>query len=418
MRYSLIKYILSLNRLSEVPTHQKNKNKYMLKLITISDSLSKSFDSHIEDEKIKSTRMFSILAIVLLITSSFIDIWAFPSILFEINTVRSLLMIAFGLIFWSTFSPFFINNSNKIQHLMCFMPTIGIMFLMSISSPTDTGHNIYFGFLILITMVLFAWTHIPLREMVMHVAVTIVAYSASIYEGNHIEYSVYLDELIPSVYVMVGALCTGFVGRSINENHLRQNFLYSQTLKELAEKQSHIANHDDLTGLSNRRSSEKLLQQDLSYAIKHNVSHFVMLLDLNFFKTINDVHGHQAGDAVLEVVAKRLNSCTRKEDHVCRIGGDEFAISLVVEKNKTDFIAKLQDKIKDSVTQPIKVGSKMLHVGISIGVASFPDDGSNSKVLLGIADDRMYQDKLMQKESNEVGHSRSTSTTVKTMQSV
>jgi len=290
---------------------------------------------------------------------------------------------------------------------------------MSISSPTDTGHYINFGFLILIIMVLFAWTHIPLKEIVMNVTLIIVAYSASIYVGNNMETSVFLDELIPSVFVMVGALCTGFVGRAINENHVRQNFLYSNTLKELAEKQNHIANHDDLTGLSNRRSSEELLQQDLNYAMQHNISHFVMLFDLNYFKIINDEYGHQAGDAILKVIAKRLQSCIREEDHVCRIGGDEFAISLVADQNKRDFVINLQGKIRDSVTQPIKVGDQMLRVGISIGIASFPDDGSNCRVLLNIADDRMYQDKFRQRKSDELGQSKAIeATTIKTMHSV
>ncbi|MEH6455521.1 MAG: GGDEF domain-containing protein [Cocleimonas sp.] len=277
---------------------------------------------------------------------------------------------------------------------------------MSISSPTDPGHTLYFGFLIVIIMVLFAWTYIPLYEIVINSSVLIFAYSVSIYVGNNVTTDVFLNELIPSVFVMLGALCAGFVGRAINENHVRQTFLYRNSLKELADKQNYYANHDDLTGLPNRRSSEHFFQEDLNHALEHNNLHFVMLFDLNYFKAINDEYGHQTGDAVLKVIAKRLKSCTREEDHVCRIGGDEFAISLVVENNNINFVKNLQRKITDSVTQPIKLGDQMLRVGISIGIASFPEDGKNIRVLLNIADGRMYEDKFIQKKIDVLGHSR------------
>ena len=377
----------------------------MLKLITIPDSLLESYDSHLEDDKIKSTRIFCILGVVLFMASSFVDIWAYPSILFEVNRIRSILMIAFGLIYWSTFSSFFIDYSDQIQHLMCLIPALGVIYAMSISAPTDSGHYIYFGFLILIIMVLFAWTHIPLKQLVLNATVMIVAYSVSIYVGTNIETSLFLYELLPSVFVMFGALCAGFVGRAINENHVRQNFLYSNSLKELAKTQSYYANHDCLTGLANRRYSEQLLNKDLNFAIKHKMSHSVMLFDLNGFKMINDVHGHKAGDEVLKVIAKRLQRCTREEDNICRLGGDEFVISLVVEPNNPEFVSNLQNKIKESVTQPIKLNNKMLRVGVSIGIASFPDDGSNCSVLLSIADDRMYHNKFTQRKSDELDQS-------------
>lgn len=377
----------------------------MLKLTTITDSLSDSYDSHLEEDKIKSTRMFCILGMVLFMSSSFVNRWSYPSILFEANMVRGLLMVTFGLIYWSTFRSFFMTYSSKIQHLLCFIPALCLMYVMSISSTTDTGHYINFGFLILIIMVLFAWTYIPLHEIVINAFIIIVVYSLSIYVGNNVETDIFLNELIPTLFVMFGAVSAGFIGRMINENHVRQAFLYRNSLKELAEKQNYFAHHDELTGLSNRRYSEELFQQDLSYAIKNNFSHFVMMFDLNYFKIINDERGHQVGDAVLKVIAQRLKNCTREKDHVCRIGGDEFAISLVVDKNQTNFIDNLQHKVKESITQPIKIGNQMLSVGISIGVASFPDDGSNYRVLLNIADERMYQDKFLQKQPDVQGSS-------------
>ncbi len=113
----------------------------MLKLIIIPDSLLESYDSHLEDDKIKSTRLFCILGVVLFMASSFVDIWAYPSILFEVNRIRSILMIAFGLIYWSTFSSFFIDYSYQIQHLMCLIPALGVIYAMSISSPIIIQHQ-------------------------------------------------------------------------------------------------------------------------------------------------------------------------------------------------------------------------------------------------------------------------------------
>ena len=154
----------------------------------------------------------------------------------------------------------------------------------------------------------------------------------------------------------------------------------------------HLANHDALTGLANRN----LLYDRLSHAIKQTARQqgqlAILFLDLVDFKDVNDSYGHDAGDGVLKRVAERLRACVRAGDTIVRLGGDEFV--LVLEN-----IASLEDvdhvveKIKMDFEQPFEVGSQVIKLGISIGTAIYPRDGTDMDALISYADSSMYRDK-------------------------
>jgi len=123
-----------------------------------------------------------------------------------------------------------------------------------------------------------------------------------------------------------------------------------------------------------------------------------MFIDLDGFKRMNDLHGHNFGDKVLKKVADKLVGSLRQSDSVARIGGDEFLIILTDFRHRSN-IAKVAEKIILNISEPFLQDDKEIHVGASIGIAIFPEDGDNSKILLKKADDAMYFSKRKEKNS-------------------
>jgi len=150
----------------------------------------------------------------------------------------------------------------------------------------------------------------------------------------------------------------------------------------------HQALHDHLTGLPNRL----MLNQHLEYqllAAERNIKNFsLLLMDLDHFKDVNDSLGHAIGDILLIKTSNRLTEHVRKTDTVTRLGGDEFAI-LLPEANSGEAELLVKNIIK-SIKKPFIIGDNTINIGISIGIACFPDDGIDSKTLMQHADMAMY----------------------------
>ena len=162
------------------------------------------------------------------------------------------------------------------------------------------------------------------------------------------------------------------------------------TRKALEQKMKYMATHDELTGLANRNLMKAQMESAIALHQRQELKMAVMFVDLDGFKGINDQHGHDVGDKVLEEVAARLTTCVRKSDTLCRFGGDEFVILLTSLNNKeeTAFIA---EKIIEAIAKPYQVEGCQAHLGSSIGIAMYPDDGNNESDLLKMADHLMYR---------------------------
>ncbi|GAB1596798.1 EAL domain-containing protein [Lysobacter claricitrinus] len=162
-------------------------------------------------------------------------------------------------------------------------------------------------------------------------------------------------------------------------------------VRAMAERMSHLAQHDYLTGLPNR----VLLQDRLSQAI-HQIGHgahgAVLFVDLDFFKTINDSLGHQVGDRVLQEVARRLAAVVDAEDTVSRQGGDEFVLLLTRLSDPSD-AARVAEKLIASIEAPLEIDGRALHVSASVGIALFPEDGQDIRTLTKQADTALYHAK-------------------------
>lgn len=161
------------------------------------------------------------------------------------------------------------------------------------------------------------------------------------------------------------------------------------TQKKAEEIIKRLAYNDALTGLPNRLLFNERLAYELARAKRMKRRIAVMLLDLDYFKRINDSLGHEAGDRLLKRVGERLTGLLRKSDTVSRMSGDEFLI-LLPEIKTADNAEAIARKIILTIAEPIKLNGDMLHVTASIGITIYPQDGMSKETLLKNADTAMY----------------------------
>lgn len=159
----------------------------------------------------------------------------------------------------------------------------------------------------------------------------------------------------------------------------------------------HLAHHDALTDLPNRRLLFQRITHELAVAERSNTLGALLFIDLDHFKTLNDARGHDAGDEVLVEVAARLRAGLREIDLVARLGGDEFVALLPMLGELRERVAlnarMVADKLRTALAEPIVVGEEVHRISASIGVALFPEDGSSAEDLVKHADTAMYQAK-------------------------
>ncbi|WP_417578928.1 diguanylate cyclase domain-containing protein [Nitrincola sp.] len=150
-----------------------------------------------------------------------------------------------------------------------------------------------------------------------------------------------------------------------------------------------LAQHDSLTGLPNRVVLYDRFDQAVARAERNQDTLVLLYMDLDGFKEINDLHGHQAGDMTLTELAKRFRSIVRGTDSVIRIGGDEFIV-LLENVASIDSVLAVTDKILQCVATPIRFESLEFSLGISIGIACFPNNGLTLDQLMTAGDHAMY----------------------------
>ncbi len=185
--------------------------------------------------------------------------------------------------------------------------------------------------------------------------------------------------------------------------------------KETEQRIVTMATHDALTGLPNRHLLRDRIEQALAREVRHHQSTAVLFIDLDRFKIINDSLGHDIGDLLLKAVAERLKLCIRGEDTVARQGGDEFIIVLESIANPLD-AGSVAQKILDQLTLSFQIHNHSLHIGASIGIALFPQDGETAEALLKNSDVAMYHAKengrnnyqFFTTELNQSAHERHT----------
>lgn len=158
------------------------------------------------------------------------------------------------------------------------------------------------------------------------------------------------------------------------------------------EQLARLAQYDALTGLINRNAFNNNLKKALSRAARHNQSLAILFIDLDQFKSVNDSHGHEVGDSLLQEAAFRLSACIRKGDVLGRLGGDEFIILLESTKTNRD-AATVSQNIINALHKPFQIKGHEVFVGASIGISIYPDSAMTARELLRCADIAMYRAK-------------------------
>ena len=164
------------------------------------------------------------------------------------------------------------------------------------------------------------------------------------------------------------------------------------SIKQYEEQLKHAAHHDALTGLANRVLFGVHLEHSLQKAKRNKGGFALLFLDLDGFKAVNDSLGHNAGDQLLQCVAKRLEDCIRDEDTAARFGGDEFTI-ILEEVNQATDAELVAAKIINAISEPVVFGDQSICISTSIGICLYPDDGQESEELLHAADSAMFRAK-------------------------
>lgn len=204
----------------------------------------------------------------------------------------------------------------------------------------------------------------------------------------------------------------------IGKKYVQNQCIVACTIRDITKKKqdqeiiTHMAYHDGLTDLANRRLFNEQLIQKLRQAKLTNQELAIMYIDMDRFKYINDSLGHIIGDKVLQEVAKRLTICVRREELVARIGGDEFSI-ILPDTNREDAL-EIAGSIIEAFKEPFYIDNYELFVSTCIGISIFPYDGEDSIVLMKNADAALYRAKEQGKNEYKVFHSGMTIQSYKT----
>jgi diguanylate cyclase (GGDEF)-like protein len=176
------------------------------------------------------------------------------------------------------------------------------------------------------------------------------------------------------------------IKRELSEAEIRREFRRAQ------ERIQYLAYYDPLTDLPNRALFTDRLEQAVLLGSREKHCFTLMLMDLDRFKIVNDTLGHHAGDQALQQVAGRIKTCLRESDTVARMGGDEFSVLLPTTTHE-DGAVVVAKKILASIAKSFRIEDREFKIGISMGIAMFPEHGDEVDVLLRAADMAMYEAK-------------------------
>jgi diguanylate cyclase (GGDEF)-like protein len=189
------------------------------------------------------------------------------------------------------------------------------------------------------------------------------------------------DEMIKGTWLNVQVVRLGngiaITSRDVTEHRRRSDHVH------------YLAHHDQLTGLANRTLLHERLRQAILRAQNHGQRVAVFLIDIDYFKQINDSLGHVDGDVLLTTVGQRLLSSVREYDTVARMGGDEFVI-VMPEFHTIRDVEQCGEQIVINASQPVEIGARKISLTLSVGVSMFPEGGRTAEELLRNADAAMY----------------------------
>lgn len=198
--------------------------------------------------------------------------------------------------------------------------------------------------------------------------------------------------------------------KTIEENNLQlkqeaeRQVVLTAELNELKEKQTQEFLYDSLSGLPGRQMFEDRLKQVFNQSKRNQLNFAVMFVDIDGFKVVNEALGHDVGDELLTEIAIRFKNTIRTVDTISRFAGDEFVL-ILSQLSKPETAGYVAQRLLDAVSQPFKVRDQELFITASIGIAIYPTDGDDPKLLLQNADNAMHQAKARGRNMYQFFHS-------------
>ena len=358
-----------------------------------SESLDKLYKSHLEIEKLSASRSLCIFGALLYLVFGVVDMFSLSVTLTEVLIIRGSVVVTMLLAVVASYSKAFLKFYDVTLAAVYIIASLGIEAMIYLSLPSDHASTAYFAGLLLVIMTVFSWAYFRLVTSLLIISVVIGTYAFL-----EIGRGMVLSSLFVNIFFLLSAASIGFISKIIRDKHVKENFLLQQSLKEAvkektieAEDNAYIANHDSLTKLPNRRYITELLEESLQLAKEREKVLAILFLDLNGFKQVNDVYGHAVGDTVLIIVARRLELAVRQGDNISRLGGDEYLVSLMMERENINDIEKMAVKFTEVISRPMNIDGIRIKVRVSIGIAAYPMHGNKVSVLLDIADKKMYK---------------------------
>jgi diguanylate cyclase (GGDEF)-like protein len=384
----------------------------MINIPPFSKGHEHAYSENLLIEKVFATRVWAILGGILFLLFAIVDNYALTNQESRENIllIRGSVILVHFLLFLSTIKvDFFKNYYQPIILFGVFYDGAALCLMIYISTSSDYSYDLYFAGLMLLIAAIFSWTYLQLKLSVLVSFVFITAYVILkiVMQGEGWEKDVAL--LITSVFFLIGIAVISAFAQLIRDKYLRHNFLLQQSLQgALKEKiiesndYEYQANHDALTLLPNRRYMTQLLEESLQVAKEKDKIFAILFFDLNGFKQLNDVYGHAVGDEVLTIVAKRLELAIRKGDCISRLGGDEYLVGLLFDRDHASDVHTMAAKFTAIISEPMNINGNIFKVGASVGIAAYPLHGNNVNVLIDIADKKMYNIKKgMQKVAKD-----------------
>ncbi len=362
--------------------------------------LRAAFEANLAEERLRGMRESCVLAVVLYALFGILDIWAIPSALHEVWLIRSIVVVMLATLYWSTHFPFWRKRYVPLAVGMYLGMGLGIEAMVYLAGPDDLAKHLYYTGLILVVMALYAWSFMGIWQNAATGFTLVALYvliSLRVHDmANPREWPV----LLTNCFFFVSANVIGIYANAMRGRYLRESFLLRQALitdlkrTEAEKKESEFwSEHDALTGLPNRKYLMPRLAGAIAKSSGSGTRLALLFIDLDGFKAINDRLGHATGDAVLQVVGKRLASCVREHDLIARIGGDEFVVVLTIDASLDEAVLRVAGSIIAAIESPIRdpdIGRKLSG---SIGISVFPDDGATADALLTAADRQLYEAK-------------------------
>lgn len=238
----------------------------------------------------------------------------------------------------------------------------------------------------------------PMADVLGEAASQLLPWAEAALRGQHVREEMQIDYPSGARFVRVtftpDARADGKIhGYVALVEDLSEQKALEMALRDREAQSRHLAYHDTLTKLPNRARFNEQLAAAIQRGEQQQEQRIaLMFVDIDGFKDINDTFGHDAGDAVLKVVARRLRGCARRIDTVGRYAGDEFLL-IAEELKQIDDADQFARRIMAAVAQPIAYDEHMLEVSVSIGIALFRDDAEDAETLLRKADHAMYEAK-------------------------